>query len=100
PLFTVGPAREGVVEGPAAHPRAVGGEPVTAWLRSRRDVPGALVALRDGRYALTGPLIVTGGREDVVRWARRRMGGADPDERVWLKNVVAALAADVPERYT
>jgi cell volume regulation protein A len=77
----------------------VAGVPVTAQLRIRRDVPGALVALEDGRYAVVGPLVAVGGRQSLASWATRRLrrlGGADP-ERAWLQNVVGALAADVPE---
>jgi cell volume regulation protein A len=99
PLFSVRPLGQADLEGDAAHPTAVAGVPVTAQLRIRRDVPGALVALEDGRYAVVGPLVAVGGRQSLASWATRRLrrlGGADP-ERAWLQNVVGALAADVPE---
>jgi cell volume regulation protein A len=87
------------VKGDAAHPRDVAGAEVIAQLRVRRDVPGALVALDDGRYAVVGPLVAVGGRQAVSSWAMRRLRRlpADASERAWLQNVVGALAADLPE---
>jgi potassium/hydrogen antiporter len=99
PLFSVRPLQQADLEGDAAHPTAVAGGPVAAQLRIRRDVPGALVALEDGRYAVVGPLVAVGGRQSLTTWATRRLrrlDGGDP-ERAWLQNVVGALAADVPE---
>jgi cell volume regulation protein A len=98
-LLSVRPADETAVEGDLARPRAVLGEPVAEQLRIRRDTPGALVALTDGRYAVTGPLIVVGSRRNVSGFARRRLRqmAADDPERAWLQNVVGALAADFPE---
>jgi potassium/hydrogen antiporter len=99
PLFSVRPLEQAALAGGAARPTAVAGAPVTAQLRIRRDVPGALVALEDGRYAVVGPLVAIGGRQALASWATRRLrrlDGGDP-ERAWLQNVVGALAADVPE---
>src|ERR671933_983489 len=98
-LLSVRPADESAVEGDLARPRAVLGEPVAEQLRIRRDTSGALVALTDGRYAVTGPLIVVGSRRNVSGFARRRLRqvAADDPERAWLQNVVGALAADLPE---
>jgi cell volume regulation protein A len=99
PLFSVRPLEQAALAGDAAHPTSVAGAPVTAQLRIRRDVPGALVALEDGRYAVVGPLVAVGGRQSLASWATRRLrrlDGGDP-ERAWLQNVVGALAADVPE---
>jgi cell volume regulation protein A len=99
PLFSVRPLDQTELDGDAAHPKAVAGAPVVAQLRIRRDVPGALVALDDGRYAVVGPLVAVGGRQSLATWAMRRLrrlDGGDP-ERAWLQNVVGALAADVPE---
>jgi cell volume regulation protein A len=98
-LFTVGPLEQTALTGDAAHPREVAGAPVVAQLRIRRDVPGALVALEDGRYAVIGPLVAVGGRQSLASWSirrLRRLPGDDP-ERAWLQNVVGALAADIPE---
>jgi potassium/hydrogen antiporter len=98
-VFTVRPYREGIVDGDLARPRAVSGEPAVAQLRIRRDTPGALVALADGRYAVTGPLIVVGSRQDLTQFATRRLRRLPPDapERPWLQNVIAAMASDLPE---
>jgi potassium/hydrogen antiporter len=99
PLFSVRPLGQADLEGDAARPTSVTGTTVAAQLRIRRDVPGALVALEDGRYAVVGPLVAVGGRQSLATWATRRLrrlDGGDP-ERAWLQNVVGALAADVPE---
>jgi cell volume regulation protein A len=99
PVFSVCSLAQSDVDGDPARPAAVAGEPVAAQLRIRRDVPGALVALVDGRYAVIGPLVAVGGRRALTSWAARRLGrleATDP-ERAWLQNVVGALAADVPE---
>jgi cell volume regulation protein A len=61
----------------------------------RRDRPGALVALEDGRYAVTGPVLIAGSRDDVTTYARRRAEQTDPDARAWLQTVVGALAIDI-----
>ena len=72
---------------------------MVAQLRVRRDVPGALVALDDGRYAIVGPLIAVGGRQLLWSWSTRRLRRLphDDSERAWLQNVVGALAADIQE---
>src|SRR5688572_8822055 len=65
PIFTVRPCDDDAVIGELGAPERVLGQPVAARLRVRRDRPGALVALGDGRYAVTGPLIVAGSRDDL-----------------------------------
>lgn len=97
PIFTVGPSAGIDVEGDLDDPTAVLGQPVVALLRGRRDAPGALVALADGRYAITGAVVIAGSREDVTAYARRRVRDADPESRSWLQSVVGALAVDVFE---
>ena len=98
-VMSVRPYREGMVEGDLSRPKGVVGEPVAAQLRVRRDTPGALVALVDGRYALTGPLIVVGSRRDMTQFATRRMRqlARESPERPWLQNVIGAMASDLPE---
>jgi cell volume regulation protein A len=98
-VLSVRPYREGIVEGDLSRPRGVGGEAAVAQLRIRRDTPGALVALADGRYALTGPLIVVGSRRDITQFATRRMRRLprESPERPWLQNVIGAMASDLPE---
>ncbi len=99
PTFTVAPFAQVPLNGDAAHPRAVAGAEVVAQLRVRRDVPGALVALEDGRYAIVGPLVAVGSRQLLWSWSMRRLRrlAHDDSERAWLQNVVGALAADIQE---
>ena len=62
-------------------------------LRTRRDEPGALVALADGRYAVAGPLLAVGPAPELQAFARRRLAGTPgPAERAWWQEVVGALA--------
>ena len=84
-------------DGDPAHPEHVRGTEILEQLRIRRDVPGGLWALADGRYAISGPVGAVGGRLDLTDWARRRIARASPDERAWLQTVVGALAAELPE---
>ena len=95
PIFTVRPFADEAVTGDLDAPERVLDRSVVARLRVRRDRPGSLVALEDGRYAITGPLLITGSRDDVTRYARRRAEHADPDARAWLQTVVGALAIDI-----
>ena len=91
PVFTVRRWEES--DGDPASPRAILGIPVVDHLRSRNDVPGALVALDDGRYALTGPLLAVGSAAQLQAHARRRAGLAESDaERAWWQEVIGALA--------
>jgi cell volume regulation protein A len=98
-ILSVRPYREGMVEGDLSRPVLVLGEPAVEQLRIRRDTPGALVALGDGRYAVTGPLIVLGSRRDITQYATRRMRRLprESPERPWLQNVIGAMASDLPE---
>jgi potassium/hydrogen antiporter len=93
-IFSVGPA--GAADDPSS-PRAVDGIPVVAVVRSRRDRQSALVALADGRYAVTTEGIVAiGGRGALARWCERRAersAGGDPAERAWWQEVIGALIA-------
>jgi cell volume regulation protein A len=81
-------------DGDAAHPQTIRGRPVIEQLRIRRDQPGGLFVLADGRYAATGPRAAIGSRDAMTQWAARRLHHADPDERAWLQTVIGALAAD------
>jgi cell volume regulation protein A len=66
---------------------------VVDQLRTRRDEPGALVALADGRYAVTGRLLAIGPSGELQGVARRRLArAATPGERAWWQEVVGALA--------
>jgi cell volume regulation protein A len=91
PVFHV--RRWSEADGDAAQPEAVAGLAVLDRLRSRRDVPGALVLLEDGRYAVTGPVVAVGSRQALNDWIRRRIrSGVSDNERVWWEEVLGALA--------
>ncbi|MGH2859731.1 MAG: potassium/proton antiporter, partial [Solirubrobacteraceae bacterium] len=81
-------------DGDVARPSRIGEQPTVEQLRVRRDRPGGLWLLADGRYGVAGPLAAVGSRRDLTDWARRRMRSASADERAWLQNVIGALAAD------
>jgi cell volume regulation protein A len=91
-VFTVRPARAGEERAPL---EALDGIPVAGVLRSRGGA-GALIALADGRYAVTGPEVVAiGGRRALAGWCERRAGrpGVDSAERAWWQEVTGALIA-------
>ncbi len=90
-IFSVRPARPG--DDPLALVE-VDGIPVLAVLRSRRDGVGAMAALADGRYAVTGDdVIAIGGRRALAGWCERRAArpGVDQAERAWWQEVTGAL---------
>jgi cell volume regulation protein A len=92
-VFTVRPG--GDVEEPSS-PREVDGIAVVSVLRSRRDRDSALVALADGRFAVTSESIVAiGGRHALARWCERRAerAGEDQAERAWWQEAIGALIA-------
>jgi cell volume regulation protein A len=94
-IFTARPWTEG--DGDATRPSAVAGQEVIDLLRLRRDAPGSLVVLADGRYALCGPVLVVGARRQVTAWIERRMRVAGEAERAWLRTVLGAVATDFSE---
>ena len=80
-------------DGDASRPREVRGHAVVEQLRTRRDEPGALVALDDGRYAVCGALLAIGPAGELQAFARRRLGRAQTAaERAWWREVIGALA--------
>jgi cell volume regulation protein A len=80
-------------DGDPQRPRKVLNQDVVEQLRTRRDEPGALVALEDGRYAVSGPLLAIGPSSELQAFARRRLSTANtPGERAWWQEVVGALA--------
>lgn len=93
-IFSVGPGGE--IEDPSA-PKTVKGIAVVTVLRSRRDRASALVALADGRYALTSETAVAvGDRRSLARWCERRalrVGPDDPAEQAWWQEAIGALIA-------
>ena len=93
PVFTVRPWRR--QDGDAGYPDEVLGVPVIEHMRSRRDIPGALVALADGRFAVTGPLMAAGGSRQLEAHARRRLArAADEAETAWWQEVLGAVAME------
>jgi hypothetical protein len=85
----------GDVEDPSS-PTSVDGIAVVSVLRSRRDRAGALVALADGRFAMTGEEVVAvGGRRALALWCERRADRTieDPTERAWWQEAIGALIA-------
>lgn len=91
PIFRAGPwdGRDG---DPAAPPTVTGID-VVEQLRLRRDRPGALLVLADGRYAVSGPIAIVGSRQAVQGAARRKLQGAPDDaEAGWWQEVVGACA--------
>jgi cell volume regulation protein A len=90
-IFSTGPWRES--DGDPARPATVGGTPVLEQIRTRRDEPGAVVVLSDGRFAYTGRFTATGSVSDLQRAAARRLGLAKTDaERSWWREVIGAIS--------
>jgi len=90
-LFTSGPWQP--EDGDPGRPERVRGVGVAEQLRTRRDRPGAVVALADGRFAFTGPVTAIGPPQRVQDAARRRLRVAgDEAERAWWREVIGALA--------
>lgn len=80
-------------DGDPSRPAAVGGYDVVEQLRTRRDEPGALVALEDGRFAICGPLLAIGPASELQAVARRRLArDPEPAESAWWREVIGALA--------
>ena len=94
PIFTVRPLAAAEVVGEPSAPREVMGEPVVERLRLRRDEPGCLVVLQEGRYALNGVPVAGGSRRDLGRYDARRLARAGEEESAWLQTVAGALAVD------
>jgi cell volume regulation protein A len=80
-------------DGDPGRPREVAGHLVIDQLRTRRDEPGALVLLEDGRYAITGPLLAIGPAGELQQIVRRRLSRAQTSgERAWWREVAGAIA--------
>lgn len=90
-IFSTGPWNDEF--GDPARPEQVLGVPVIERMRVRRDTRGSLVALADGRFAVTGPTLAVGSASDLQRYARRRIARAKSDaERTWWQEVIGAVA--------
>jgi cell volume regulation protein A len=92
-VFTVRPLRAGEE---VVSPTDVDGVAVVAVLRTRNDRPGAMAALADGRYAVTGQEVVAiGGRRALAGWCEERAERetVTGEERAWWQEVTGALIA-------
>jgi cell volume regulation protein A len=90
-VFTVRPAR-----GDGELGKEIDGIPVAQVLRSRSESGAYLVALADGRFAVTGAgLIAIGGRRALADWCANRAARPDTDSsgRAWWQEVTGALIA-------
>ncbi|HET7120161.1 MAG TPA: potassium/proton antiporter [Solirubrobacterales bacterium] len=90
-VFTVRPLR-----GDTVGSEEIDGIPVAAVLRTREERDASLLALADGRYAVTGAgVIAIGGRRSLASWCERRAERPDIDsaERAWWQEVTGALIA-------
>ena len=84
-------------DGDPAHPVRVLGLAITEHLRVRADVPGALVVLEDGRYAITGPALLVGDAGPLRRYAGERLERAEKAAaRLWWRDVLDALGPAAP----
>ena len=80
-------------DGDPRYPERVAGVPVSEQLLTRIDEPGAVVALIDGRYAFTGPVISIGSSAAVQSVAKRRLRAASSEaERAWWRAVIGTLS--------
>jgi cell volume regulation protein A len=95
-IFSVRPGH--TLQGDPARPEEIDGIAVRARLRTRRDEPGALVALADGRFAITSQHHVgVGGRRALAGWCARRAlrSGIGEAERSWWQEVAGTLVVPV-----
>ncbi|MEX2448735.1 MAG: potassium/proton antiporter [Solirubrobacterales bacterium] len=95
-VFSVRPGH--TLAGDPARPEQIDGIGVRARLRSRRDEPGALVALADGRFAISGEKhVALGSRRALAEWCARRALRRDIDEseRSWWQEAAGALVVPV-----
>jgi cell volume regulation protein A len=92
-VFTVRPLRDGDDIDMLSE---IDGVPVLAVLRTREETEAAMLALADGRYAVTGSgLIAIGGRRALADWCEERSDrkGLSGAERAWWQEVTGALIA-------
>jgi potassium/hydrogen antiporter len=90
-VFTVRPARDDGDLG-----EEIDGIPIVQVMRDRGERGAYLVALADGRFAVTGAgLIAIGGRRALADWCVRRAEKPDTDAaaRSWWQEVTGALIA-------
>jgi cell volume regulation protein A len=91
PIFSVRPWNP--ADGDPARPQRVAGHAVVESLRTRHDKPASIVVLEDGRYAVTGSLLIVGSARQVRRQARKCLRQSNDDvDRSWWQEVIGALA--------
>jgi cell volume regulation protein A len=93
-IFSVRPTRP--EDGDTGNPTAIDGIEVAMTLRTRSDIPAAVVVLADGRFAVTGPnLVAVGGRNTLSRWCTRRARSetVSPQDRAWLQEAIGTIDA-------
>jgi cell volume regulation protein A len=94
-IFSVRGWRE--EDGDPGDPGHVGGVAVLRRLRVRRETPGALVQLEDGRYAVTGDgVAAVGSPRQVFRYCGDRIRRArDEQSRAWWQEAAGVLSQRV-----
>ncbi len=92
PIFTVKPWDAEM--GDPSGPEQLEGVPVIRVLRTRRDEPGALMLLDDGRLAVSGSAVVAvGGPRQLSRYCRERVQrSASAEEAAWWQEVTGAVS--------
>ena len=80
-------------DGDPGFPNQVGQIGVVEQLATRIDRPGALVALEDGRYAISGKTVAIGSASALQRVARSQLlTSTSRQDRAWWREVIGALA--------
>lgn len=92
PIFSVRPWT--AADGDPGDPDHVRGLAVRRRLRIRRDEPGALLVLEDGRFAITGEgLVAIGGPSNLLNFCSQRIRQAQTRQaRAWWQEVAGAVA--------
>ncbi len=92
PIFTVRPWDD--ADGDPGDPRTVLGRVVRVRLRTRRDEPGALVLLADGRFAVTGEgIVAVGGPNHLLNFCGQRLRRTQSRQSfAWWQEVAGAVA--------
>jgi cell volume regulation protein A len=97
-VFSVRPWDD--ADGTVTRPDQVQGIEVVEHLRLRRDAPGCLVVLSDGRYAVCGEVVAIGARRQIIRWLEIRQRNANAEERAWMRTIIGAVATDAAEQHS
>ena len=96
-IFSVRPTK--AEDGDTGSPQAISGVEVAMVVRTRSDVPAAVVVLVDGRFAVTGPdLVAAGGRRNLSRWCMERAErpATSAQDRAWLQEAIGVIDAPAP----